>query len=78
MKIVSALWKLEVQMTTILEDYHTQHCWTQRKVLNGSIDCLQAAAVLFDEAAAVNPNDARTFQKGLLERRMGEYEAARR
>ena len=79
MKAASALWKLEMQMTTVLEDYHTQHCWTQRKVMSGSIGCLQAAADLFDEAADVNPNDARTFlQKGLLERRMGDYEAARR
>lgn len=61
------------------EKLHAQHCWTQQPVLNSSTGCLQAAADLFNEAAAVNPNDARTLlQKGLLERRMGDYEAARR
>ena len=77
-KAADALWKLEVQLAIVLEECHTQHGWTQRQVLS-SIGCLQAAADLFDEAAAVNPNDARTFlQKALLERRMGDYEATRR
>ena len=48
-------------------------------MLSGNTGGLQAAADLFNEAADVNPNDALTLlQKSLLERRMGDYEAARR